>query len=41
MQINASANPLNGRVRTVRELVLFFNAQPLAAPKGTASILPR
>ncbi len=37
----ASANPLNGRVRTVRELVLFFNAQPLAAPKGPASILPR
>lgn len=38
---NASANPFNGRVRTVRELVLFFNDQPLAAPKGPASILPR
>ena len=38
---DASANPFNGRVRTVRELVLFFNAQPLAAPKGPAPILPR
>lgn len=41
MQIDTPTSPLNGRVRTVRELVLFFNAQPLAAPKGTASILPR